>query len=109
MPYLVTKDLLKLHDEYDGDLGLLDERWAFERDRTAFSAEQIQTLGEYINTLNLANVEGLSEDLQARTTHRLQELEKQIKPEVILILRDRIAAPSTNRKPGEQASPSTGG
>lgn len=99
MPYLVTKDLLALHDKYDGDLGLLDERWASDRDRTAFSAGQIQTLGEYIDKLNLAYVEGLSEDLRARTTHRLQELEKQINPEVIQILRDRIPAPSTKRNP----------
>jgi hypothetical protein len=106
MPYLVTKDLLALHDKYDGDLGLLDERWASERDRTAFSAGQIQTLGEYIDKLNLAYVEGLSEDLRARTTHRLQELEKQINPEVIRIIRDRIPAPSTKRNPGEQAAPS---
>jgi len=26
MQYLVTKQLLALHDKYDGDLGLLDER-----------------------------------------------------------------------------------
>lgn len=104
MPYLVTKDLLALHDKHDGDLGLLDERWASERDQTAFSAGQIQTLGEYIDKLNLAHVEGLSEELRARTNLRLQELEKQINPEVIQILRDRISASSTKRNPGEQAA-----
>ncbi|MEM1442001.1 MAG: hypothetical protein AAGF67_06635, partial [Verrucomicrobiota bacterium] len=78
MEYLVTKSLLDLHDEYDGDLGLLDERWASDEDRNAFTPEQMRTLGEYIDKLSLARVELLSQELRARTEQRIAELETAI-------------------------------
>jgi hypothetical protein len=62
MKYLVTKELLDLHDKYDGDLGLLDERWADKKDRELFTHEQMGTLGEYIHQVRFSQVEILSPD-----------------------------------------------
>jgi hypothetical protein len=89
MPYLVTKQLLALHDKYDGDLGLLDERWADKRDRAMFSDEQIRTLGEYLDQLALAGVERLSSEFRMRVELRIEELERLMDPEVVAALRER--------------------
>ena len=88
MPYLVTKQLLALHDKYDGDLGLLHERWADKRDRALFSDEQIRTLGEYLQQLELADVECLSPEFRERVELRIGELERLIDPEVVSALRE---------------------
>lgn len=58
--YLVTKELLDLRDQYDGDLGLLDEPGAAKEDRERFSREQIGTLGEYLQQVGLRKVDCLS-------------------------------------------------
>lgn len=89
MPYLVTKQLLALHDKYDGDLGLLHERWADKRDLELFSNEQIRTLGEYLDQLALADVECLSPEFRARVDLRIEELKKRMDPEVVIALRAR--------------------
>lgn len=90
MQHIVTKPLLALHDRYNGDLGLLDERWAANDDRDTFTTEQIRTLGEYIETLSLARVAHLSDDLRRRTKRRTEELEELVDPEVAAILRQRL-------------------
>lgn len=89
MPYLVTKALLDLHDKYDGQLGLLDERWAPKADREAFSIEQTRTLGEYIDKLGYAKVDCLSQEFRMRIESRIKELEELIDPELIALLRAR--------------------
>ena len=90
MQYLVTKALLDLHDKYDGDLGHLDDsRSADKQDREAFSAEQIRTLGEYLDNICFARVGSLSEELRMRVENRIKELEEHIAPEVIAILQER--------------------
>lgn len=89
MQYLVNKALLDLHDKYDGDLGLLDERWASKADREAFSSEQIRTLYEYIDKLGFAKVDCLSQEFRTRIENRIRELEELIDPEVVAILRER--------------------
>ena len=94
----VTKALLDLHDKYDGDLGLLDERWASKQDREAFSSEPIRMLGEYIDQLQLAQVGRLAPDYRIRVEERIIELEQSIVPEVIEILKGRLTQPTkTNR------------
>jgi len=30
---IITKEILEIYDKYDGDFGLLDERWASANDR----------------------------------------------------------------------------
>lgn len=89
MPYLVTKQLLALHDKYDGDLGLLDERWADKRDRELFSNEQIRTLGEYLQQLELGDVECLSPEFRERVDLKIEELERLMDPEVVAAFRER--------------------
>ena len=91
MPYLVTKELLALHDQYDGDLGLLDERWADKRDRERFSAEQMRTLGDYQQQLALIQVDCLAPELRRRVEDRMIELERLIDPDVVATLREREA------------------
>lgn len=90
MNYLVTKDLLDLHDKYGGDLGLLDERWATKEDRTRFSSDQMRTLYEYIEQVRFSQVETLSPELKATTKRRISELESLIAPDVVTTLKERL-------------------
>lgn len=90
MKHLVTKELLDLHDKYDGDLGLLDERWAAKEDRALFSSEQIRTLSEYLDQLRLRESDILSPALRKNVEHRISELEKLIAPDVIATLQERL-------------------
>jgi len=88
--YLVTKELLDLHDKYNGDLGLLDERWAAKEDREFFSSEQIRTLGEYLEQVRLRQSDILSPELRRKVEQRIRELESLIAPEVITTLQVRL-------------------
>jgi hypothetical protein len=90
MEYLVTKELLNLHDKYDGDLGLLDERWAAREDRELLSSEQIRTLGEYLEQVRLRQSGKLSPELSRKVEQRIRELELLIAPEVITTLQERL-------------------
>lgn len=89
MKHLVTKELLDLHDKYDGDLGLLDERWADKADRALFSSEQIRTLSEYLEQVRLRESPILSPELRSNIEQRINELEKLIAPDVIATLKER--------------------
>lgn len=89
MQYLVNKALLDLHDKYHGDLGLLDERSAPKEDCKAFRSEQIRTLGEYLDKVRLAKIGCLSQELRREVENRIRELEEQIDPEAVTILRER--------------------
>ena len=91
MQYLVDKALLGLYDKYDGDFGLLSERWACKEDRDAFSSEQTRTLGEYVDMLHMSKVRNLAHEFRSRIETRIKELEERIEPEVITILRKRIS------------------
>ena len=90
MKYLVTKELLDLHDKCDGDLGLLDERWAAKEDRALFSGEQIRALGEYLEQLRLRQSDILSSELRRKVEHRIGELEMLIAPDVVTTLHERL-------------------
>ena len=90
MQYLVTKDLLALHDKYDGDLGLLDEPWATKGDRDLFTEDQIRTLGEYLEKVRLRKLSTLSPDLRKKVEDRIGELETLIAPDVVSALRTRV-------------------
>ena len=89
MQYLVTKQLLALHDKYDGDLGLLDECWADKRDRELFSAEQMRTLGVYLQQLALSGEDCLAPEFRKEVERRIDELELLVDPDVVSTLRDR--------------------
>jgi hypothetical protein len=90
MQYLVTKELLALHDKYDGDLGLLDERWAAKEDQKLFSSEQIRVLGEYIEQIRLRQSDKLSPELRKKVEHKISELETLIAPDVITTFHERL-------------------
>jgi hypothetical protein len=107
MQYLVNKALLDLYDKYDGDLGLLDERWASREDREAFSSEQIRTLGEYLDQVRFAESGCLSQELRARVENRVRELEDDIDPEVVMILKKRELRPADPNQ-GKQGGASDG-
>ena len=68
---------------------MLDERWTSKKDRDAFTSDQMITLGEYIEKLNLIQIDSLSPELRNSTEERIGELEDLIEPEVIEILRAR--------------------
>ena len=68
---------------------MLDERWTSKKDRDAFTSDQMRTLGEYIEKLNLIQIDSLSPELRNSTEERIGELEDLIEPEVIEILRAR--------------------
>ena len=89
MQYLVTKQLLALHDKYEGDLGLLHERWADKRDRELFSKEQMWTLGDYQQQLAWSDVDCLAPEFRKQVEHRIDELESLIEPDVVATLRER--------------------
>lgn len=84
------KALLDLLDNYNGDLGLLDERWASGKDRKAFSSEQIRALGEYVDKLHFVKTPRLSQEFKMRIESWIRELEKHIDPTVISVLRQRM-------------------
>ncbi len=89
MQYLVTKQLLALLDKYDGDLGLLDERWANKRDRNLFTDEQIRAFGDYMQQLALRDVDCLALEFRRQVEQRIDELERSIEPDVVATLRAR--------------------
>jgi len=94
MAILVTKELLDFYDEYEGDLGLLNEPWAPKKDRDRyeqFGREAASLLGEYVDKLHFVKVERLSDKLRAETAIRISELESVIDPEVVAILRERVS------------------
>jgi len=68
---------------------LLDERWTSKKDRDAFTSDQMKTLGEYVEKLNLIQIDSLSPELRNTTEERIGELEDLLEPEVIEILRAR--------------------
>ena len=97
MQYLVTKQLLALHDKCDGDLGLLDERWADKRDLELFSAEQMRTLGDYLQQLALRGADCLAPEFRKEVERRIDELEMLIDPDVVATLRNREAHSNPKR------------
>jgi len=86
MSYLLNQALVELFIRYDGDLGLLDERWANPKDREAFSSEQFYTLGQYVDQVSLAKTRVLSPEYRLRIENSIKDLEKQIAPEAITFL-----------------------
>lgn len=97
MTILITKELLDFYDEYEGDFGLLNERWAPQKDRDRyeqFGREKASLLGEYVDKLHFVKVDRLSDPLRSDTAKRIAELESIIAPEVITILRNRVSPPA---------------
>ena len=86
---IVTKEVLKMYDKYDGDFGLLDERWASANDRQKLTSEQMSLFSEYEDKLHLIRLTGYSSQMIESALRRITELEKVIDPEVIEILKKR--------------------
>ena len=101
MEYLVPLELLELYDKFDGDLGLLDERWASADDRGRFSPEQMRTLGEYVDQTSMLESGHLSPDFRSRVESRVVDLESRIDPEVIAILGARRSESARSLRPNE--------
>lgn len=88
---IVTKEVLEVYDQYEGDFGLLDERWASEKDRQRLTTEQMVLFSEYEDKLHLIKLDTPAMSLlRERALKRLPELEKVIDPEVVRIMRKRV-------------------
>jgi len=68
---------------------LLDERWISKKGRDAFTSGQMRMLGEYVEKLNLIQIDSLSPEVRNSTEERIGELEDLVEPEVVEILRAR--------------------
>ena len=53
---------------------MLDERWTSKKDRDTFTSDQERTLGEYVEKLNLIQIDSLSPELRISTEERIGEL-----------------------------------
>jgi len=89
---IVTREVLELYDKYEGDFGLLHERWADKRDREKVTREQCQLLGEYVEKLEFTRLDPVlfSAEMRESARKRIAELELVIDGEVIEILRRRL-------------------
>jgi hypothetical protein len=87
---IITKEILGVYDKYDGDFGLLDERWASKDDRKKVTLEQSVLLGEYVDKLHLIKLDTISAQMGEAALKRIAEVEKVMDREVIKILRKRI-------------------
>ncbi|RYD34103.1 MAG: hypothetical protein EOP85_20140 [Verrucomicrobiaceae bacterium] len=88
---ILSRELLEIHDKYDRDLGLLDERWASPKDRQRVTAEQCKLLEEYQGKLRQIRLEGFAAEMQTKALERIREIEEVKDPVVAEILRKRAA------------------
>jgi hypothetical protein len=86
----LTKDLLALYDKYDGDLGLLDERWADKNDHGKFTNEQMRIFGQYIRNLMLIRNVHYSDKLKGKAIGEIIATEKIMDAEVAYELKRRL-------------------
>lgn len=87
---IVSRDILEIYDKYDGDFGLLDERWASEENRQKVTWQQTLLLSEYVEKLSLTKVDTFSAQMKDSFLVRIAELEEVIDCEVIEIIRKRV-------------------
>lgn len=87
---IVGKEVLDIYDKYDQDFGLLDERWASEKDRQKVTSEQCRILSEYIENLQVVKIEAYSAQMKEHALMRIGEIEKIMDHEVSEILRGRV-------------------
>lgn len=93
MMKVVTREVLALHDKFEGDIGLVDEPWVSKKSREEVRKHlpALQMLGEYVDQLYFVKVETLSADLRSRTLERIEELESVIADEVIDVVKKRMS------------------
>lgn len=87
---IIGKDVLEIYDKYDHDFGLLDERWASEKDRQKVTLQQTMLFSEYVDKLHLIKSETGSATLKESTLRRIEEIEKFMEPAVIETLKTRV-------------------
>lgn len=80
---------LELFDKYEGDFGLLDERWASKKDRESISNFQMKVISEYVELLLDNKLSNLSDQYREGLLSKITILEEKIEGEVINILRKR--------------------
>ena len=79
-----------MYDKYDGDFGLIEERWADKEDNNKISPIQMEILSDYIVKLKLEHNVNYSDDLINQFRSKINEYEKYIDPEVITLIKMRI-------------------
>jgi len=88
---IITKEILEIYDKYDGDFGLLDERWASANDRQKVTREQSRLLSEYVDKLHLITLGNAALlQMKGNALKRIAELEKVMDREVVEVLRRRV-------------------
>jgi hypothetical protein len=87
---IIGREILDIYDKYDHDFGLLDERWASERDRQKVTLEQSMLFSEYVEKLQLIKHNAISLDMKENVLKRIAEIEKVMDDVVVEILRKRV-------------------
>lgn len=87
---IVGREVLDIYDKYDQDFGLLDERWASEKDRQKVTDEQCRLLSEYVEKLQVIKLDAYSDQMKEAAVTRIGEIERVMDREVVAILRERV-------------------
>lgn len=87
---IVTSEVLDIYDKYDGDFGLLDERWAPGKDRQKVTLEQTMLFSEFVDKLYLIKLDNISIQMREHALKRIAEIEQVMDPEVAETLRRRV-------------------
>ena len=87
---IIGQDVLEVYDKYDHDFGLLDERWASEKDRQRVTLQQTMLFSEYIEKLHVLKRDAVPPSLKEGALKRIEEIEGVMAPAVIETLRKRV-------------------
>jgi hypothetical protein len=90
---VIGREVLEVYDKYGHDFGLLDKRWASEKDRRRVTLQQTMLFSEYIEKLNLVKTDAVSAALKENALKRIDEIEGVMDPAVIEVLRTRVLGP----------------
>lgn len=96
----ITRDILALYDKYDGDFGLISERWALKEDQNKATPEQMAIFGEYVDKLHFIQCDPalFHPPLMENALKKVAELETFIDGEVVAILRERVRVETEKRR-----------
>ena len=87
---IVDKRVLDIYLKYDEDFSLLDEPWADKKDRDIISDEQFKIFGDYLEAIQMIEINNLSQELKKKALLKIHKLEKHIDVDVIKFLKDRV-------------------
>ena len=86
---LITKEILALYDKYEGEFGLMDERWADKRDSDKITSKQAHLFSQYIYNLRVIKNKHYSDQLKDKAMNENAQIELVMDDEVGRTLRER--------------------